>query len=615
MNKTKEKIFNIIDNYLLVIPIIFAMAVIPLIVRVNYYYSNMLEYSWFGKDIQLMDMFLYYKNQAMILLDGVLVVGYVYLLARKKLRVDLNFLPLLIYLILAVFSTITSISPEHTWHGFFGMFETAYVIFGYAMICYFAYSVVRTEKQLKFVMGGFAIGILVMGAIAISQFIGMDIYASDFGKDLIFPERYAIYKDSLKILYGKGWVYASLYNPNYVGVYSALLVPFLFVLLFSVKERIQAVLFTILMAIVMVCWVGSNSQASVLAIFPVGFFTIVYFGKKHWKNLIVAIIVCGVIFVGLNVYQGENNTFRDTIDKFESTSTDKEVEEKAKVKKLTDITLNDTDYTVTYNGEVLTIKHLLTDGNQFSIAVLDSSGNTIETLVNDSEDGYVLNDEKYDGLEFIFGLDQNNNIGFSVKEGAKSFFIYYSNREQTYFYTNLYGHTTKIYSSETFYSPVFKLAGGFSGRDFIWGKSIPLLKKTVILGSGPDTFAFMFPQYDYVSLIQDGWSDKLITKPHSLYLQMGVETGVLSMVAFLVFNICYLVQSLKLYYKRTLSSFTERFGAGVFMADISYLIIMLANDSTIGVSIVYWSLVGLGFACNAIVRRKDAEKSVKNEMI
>ena len=176
-----------------------------------------------------------------------------------------------------------------------------------------------------------------------------------------------------------------------------------------------------------------------------------------------------------------------------------------------------------------------------------------------------------------------------------------------YLYTNYYGRPTKLYTSETFDSPVFDLLGGFSGRGYIWSKSIPILKDTLILGSGPDTYSFMFPQYDYVSLIQNGWEKMLITKPHSMYLQTGIQTGVLSLIAYLIFNGWYVIRSMKLYFKKKLDTFTEQCGAAIFVAVISFLIAGLVNDSTVGTSIVYWTLLGIGFACSSIVEKNAAK--------
>ncbi|MBQ8039731.1 MAG: hypothetical protein IJ274_07695, partial [Lachnospiraceae bacterium] len=134
--------------------------------------------------------------------------------------------------------------------------------------------------------------------------------------------------------------------------------------------------------------------------------------------------------------------------------------------------------------------------------------------------------------------------------------------------------------------------------------------ETIFIGSGPDTFAFMFPQYDYVELVQKGVTNQLLTKPHNMYLQSGVQTGVLSVIAFLIFNIWYFIQSFKLYWGRKLEGFAERCGAAIFVAVAGYLCAGLLHDSTIGTSIVYWTLIGIGLSCNYMEKKKYENHSL-----
>ena len=131
------------------------MAVVPLIVRITYYDPELSDYSWFSASEYLMDMFMYYKNQAMMLLDGLLVVCFGYLLYKRKLPATMHFLPLVLYFILVVFSSVVSVAPAQTWKGFYGMHESAFALFGYCMICYYAFAVMQSEQQLKMMFAVF----------------------------------------------------------------------------------------------------------------------------------------------------------------------------------------------------------------------------------------------------------------------------------------------------------------------------------------------------------------------------------------------------------------------------------------------------------------------------
>ncbi len=74
-----------------------------------------------------------------------------------------------------------------------------------------------------------------------------------------------------------------------------------------------------------------------------------------------------------------------------------------------------------------------------------------------------------------------------------------------------------------------------SGRGYIWSRTIPLLKKYILLGGGQDTFTVLFPNHDYLGKAQWGDKDLIITKPHCMYLQIAVQSGILSLIALFIF--------------------------------------------------------------------------------
>jgi hypothetical protein len=150
----------------------------------------------------------------------------------------------------------------------------------------------------------------------------------------------------------------------------------------------------------------------------------------------------------------------------------------------------------------------------------------------------------------------------------------------------------------------------FSGRGYIWSRTIPLLKDHIFLGSGPDTFLLEFPQEDYVMMRKNGYENAVMTKPHSMYLQIGVQTGVLSLVCILVFYIWYAVQSIKLYAFRKLGTQVEAFGMAAFIGSIGYMISGISNDSMVVTAPVFWGMIGLGVAANVMVQKARKEEAV-----
>ena len=93
-----------------------------------------------------------------------------------------------------------------------------------------------------------------------------------------------------------------------------------------------------------------------------------------------------------------------------------------------------------------------------------------------------------------------------------------------------------------------------------------------------------------------------VTKPHNMYLQIWTQTGVLSLLAFLLLFILYFIDSIRLYYNRKNYSVLESFGVAFLVAVFSYMVTGLANDSTVAVAPVYWGMLGIGMAINRIVK-------------
>ena len=119
-----------------------------------------------------------------------------------------------------------------------------------------------------------------------------------------------------------------------------------------------------------------------------------------------------------------------------------------------------------------------------------------------------------------------------------------------------------------------------------------------MVGSGPDTFAITFPQNDYVARHKVGCSNIIYTRPHNFYVQMGVQTGTMSLLVFLVFYGIYFGSCCRRYFFRTFTKVEEWFGFAIFLATIGFMAVGFANDSLIVVSPMFYVLFGAGIAVN-----------------
>jgi hypothetical protein len=69
-----------------------------------------------------------------------------------------------------------------------------------------------------------------------------------------------------------------------------------------------------------------------------------------------------------------------------------------------------------------------------------------------------------------------------------------------------------------------------------------MLKDTVLIGHGPDTYVLEFPQHDYVGKLNSFSSHRMIVdKPHNMYLQIGINTGLISLIGLLALYLMYFV--------------------------------------------------------------------------
>ena len=88
-----------------------------------------------------------------------------------------------------------------------------------------------------------------------------------------------------------------------------------------------------------------------------------------------------------------------------------------------------------------------------------------------------------------------------------------------------------------------------------------------------------------------------------------MQTGGISCLAFILLYIIYAIKSLKTYAKSSFKTFVEKIGVLIFVGTIGYMISGLINDSTITVAPVFWALLGIGFACNRLIRESKEKFS------
>lgn len=595
----------------LLLPIIFIIAVLPFIVRLKVYKANLSGFSWFSYTDDYTDFFLYYKQMFFLIAVFIMACIALYKAYRDKKNIIYTpiLIPLAVYGALALLSSIFSKYRRYSFSGIHEQFESVFVLLGYCLIVYYCLQIIKTENDVRLIVNCFVVSIVVMSLLGLTQYMGKDFYATDMGLRMILPNKYWPSRDTLQFNFEANRVYLSFYNPNYVGSYSAMAASFLLVLAILTRKRKWMIPIYILAAIgIIISLLGSKSKTGIIGLAFAGVFTLImlsrYLAKYFYLSIPMVLLVFSVVFL----YNKANDNI--LLDRMRQAT----VFTKSEVS-LKDIVTADDEVIINYEDNELHVRYII-EGTYASFEADDSNGKPVDMELLAENNEFVINDERFPGFKLGSAYFEDTLL-FYVTINNHNWMFTNQTPDGSYYHFNRYGKLDKIKTApHALFSGYEKYA---SGRGYIWSRTLPVLKKHIILGSGADTFVMAFPQQDYVNLYNYGYGDQLMTKPHNLYLQVGTQTGLLSLIAFLVFYAMYFISSVKLYIKGRFKSYYSQVGIAILVASVSYMILGLANDSSITVAPVFWVLIGLGVTVNHLAKpfiedeiaRDKADKNVQ----
>jgi O-antigen ligase len=593
---TMTKIKDLQWYYLL--PLIFIVAVLPLIVFAKVITVEGLErINWKGPESNI-DFFSYYKSLYFI---GASYISFLLLVLlkitgqfefRKSKAYIKYYIPLVIYILFVALSYFNATDKIVAGRGFIELFQGVWVLIGYALVVVAVINMVHNEKQVKLLVGAYVFVGLVTAVIGASQYFGRDIFRTDFAKMLFLPEYLHHIAEGLEFKFGKYTIYATMYNTNYVGSFGAMLLSLAVALFMYAKERKQIIASGIFMALMAFVLLGSNSRAGFVG-FAFGMIFIIFLFRKSFKpNLrkILGIMVAGVIILILM------NAFSNgrVLKEFQSLRLSLETERLENTNKknvfIKDLIFDEYSLQVVTSRESLTI---LYDGNQITFE--DTEGQPL--AIKKIGKNITFPDERY--FNYIIKLDTENH-NFEADIYNQSFKIYFVNDG-----FRMIGSGGVL--GVTDYPDRLRFLDGYerfgSSRGYIWSRSVPILKETLLIGKGPDMYTIVFPQKDYVGkMIAFDNESMIVDKPHNMYLQVGINTGVLSLLALLAVYGMYFFDSMKIYTRRRMTTFIDHVGVGTFTAVMSYLGAAFFNDQIISVAPLFYVMVGLGIAINQQVK-------------
>ncbi|MDN5280077.1 MAG: hypothetical protein PWR01_4042 [Clostridiales bacterium] len=547
---------------------------------------------------------------------------------------------LIVYAGFLTVSTFLSTYPEWSLWGDAYRYEGFLTHLSYIVTAYLAISIVKSRKAAKFVLGLFFASATFLCLVGILQFFGFDYFYGEFANRWLVPDSFRKLMPEFSTLMLKNaprTIFSTFGNENFTGSYMAMLFPLSFALMIGVKDRTRY-FFYALNALAFFNLMGCKSRAGQLGAI-VSTFCVAFMLRHRLKDNLKQIVVLLFAFL-LMVFVMDAYFLRIGRGRF----------------------LDSLAFMRSVNAVNKSLSRFesIELGRNFARVIFDDA--SIKAVANDQ--GFAFYDSNEENVPFHFADEEFMPSVFpgSLSEGQSASLTRAlqnipgakSPEEEKDLFTYRGQHSVVVFPEdrlrgfEVFVWPKLKMLQigrtgtiimlaqtrdgfrvlGYSGnffdtkpiekafpesfdrfanaRGYMWSRTLPLLKNAFFWGYGPDTFAVFFPQHDVIGKLKI-WRTALmiVEKPHSMYFQIAVNSGVLSLVTVLILFLGYLWKSLKLYYRTISESFCKISGIGLMAAVLGYLIAAFFNDSVISVAPAFWGLLGIGIAVNSINEAYD----------
>ncbi|ENZ30844.1 hypothetical protein HMPREF1084_03417 [Clostridium butyricum 60E.3] len=598
-------------------PIALVLTIVPLIVRMRISEPDEDTLKLYGSSANS-DLFTQNKEICLIFLSAIILIiaitCFKKFYEKKDKLINIMIICSLIFLGFTFLSTLFSKYKHVAFWGIYDRSEGFITIACYILLFIYSIYTFKKTEEFKFILIPILILVYINGFLGLFQFFGSDLIKTSLGGLIAIPSSYNIDPSKLSLAYESGTIYGTLYHYNYVGSFTSLVLPILFGACI-IEDDIFLKLLSMGGSLVGL-WLlfGSTSRAGIIGFGSIIFFACIFFGKlllKKKKALLITLACLGVFAVGLNfatsgkIFRRIPSLVADGLSLFKS-NTDFDYRDHIPVKNIEHI---DNNIVLTLPTDTLTISF---ENNDY---VFRNSKNEVVDYKSEFNSkikayDYTTTDANFSNISFRSGKikSKTKNDGLMlILNGSSSEFMFITRDDNS---MHLIDPKTleeiDLEFPETIgFNGKEKLA---SARGYIWSRSIPLLKDTLILGSGPDTFSFDFPQHDLLGkLYAYGTTNMIISKAHNLFLQIGLNNGVVALIAFVILIMVYIIDSFKLYALKNKYDEKQILGSILALSVIGYLFTGLFNDSVICVAPIFWIILGVGAAVNFINKKAQTK--------
>jgi hypothetical protein len=492
-------------------------------------------------------------------------------------------------------------APDLTlaFRGFNQIFQGLFVVLSYGLIIFTVFNLIRRERDLSALVITLKILWTLTFIIALSQFFRFDIFNLSAIQRLILPS-------SLQSLIGNfrpsvGRVYITMYNSNFVGSYSALMLPISLALILNSKNSKAKLLSTLFFVMNIFIWLAPSARSGLFGIITafIVFSPLWYFQIKHENRrylLYGLFIFVSVIFITNNLSNGRVlREFSRLTVSGEGRVTDLSNPDIAYFE---EINLNDFTLEIITNRE--SIIAILNPESGF-IRFEDINGVPLATSISFGPNRIDFRFSNNIFERYFFRLDTaNNTLRVTAYQRSFNFLI----SSEGFLFDGVGG-----VSSELDNAPRIRFLDGYeriaSSRGYIWSRSIPMLTETIFIGYGPDMYVLNFPQRDLSGRLNGFTLNAINDKPHNMFLQIALNLGLISLFSLIFIYGYYFYDTAKLFWGRKSSTLEEYLGLGIATGIFAYLVAGIFNDQIISVAPLFYALTGVGLALNRIIHYLD----------
>lgn len=506
-----------------------------------------------------------------------------YMVLKKRLHIPMNPMLLLPVVFMAIIglTTLTSKYSEIVPIGFSERYEGAQVYVYYCMLIVLSGILLQNREDVYAVMRGIGIGSIPVTVIAFLQTMDIFPITSTRLEPFMFGLNNPVSQGAIaKYLethrtFRQGFDFASttLYNPNYYGVYSAVVL-FVALGLFTMSKSRKGKLFSGVLVIV-------NFTGLLFSGSKAGFYMVLFFYilscllslvEKSRKNLLHYGVLAGVMliaFVGINTYSGGRvaNRFFNVPTKSLTVNEEEGVDQSGFLL-LQSIDIGE-DSTILSNG-------------QDNVVIKNTDQGLV--LANEEE---LIGDWQYEYIDDVMKLSIQGHRAFllALDDGRVS----------------VIGPKGIV---DVVPEPQPMLMNGYflSSRGYIWSKVLPMIRERLWLGHGADTLAIYHPADDVINAFNyTSSTTSIAVNPHSLYLLLTFNFGLVGLFVFLIMVGVPLVRLLTQYIKNPKKRLYIR---SIATPLVVFLALGLSNDTIIVTGVILYLLIGV------VYTRTEDEKEV-----